>query len=206
MARRKDRGDAGAAGERGNCWNIEQCGVRPLHALALARALKAALLAAASGVRIFGSGRSGDHQGRYWGVGMVTRSSRWQLCLGGIHLCLHVLGHGAHGCRHCDSGHGVADPIQDQTQNQKQAHDDTGHMQSVRQTIRTLEPADLLIQQKEWPFGALRFGHRRRWAGVERLEIPEAHGGLEPVDRAGRVVDQSLAPTPTSRSVPAMRK
>lgn len=128
MARRKDGGDVGAAGERGNCWNIEQCRVRPLHALALARALKAAILPAASGVRIFGSGRSADHQGRYWGVDMVTRSSPWQLCLGGIHPCLHVPGHGVHGRRHRCSGHGVADPIQDQTQDQKQARDDTGHM------------------------------------------------------------------------------
>jgi len=120
MARREDGRDFCAPGERGNGWNIQQGDVRPLHAWTMARALEAAILPAASRVRCFGSGRSAVHRG-YRGVGMVARASRWQLRLGGIHLHLrpHVLGHGGRGCRHRGGSHGVTDPVQDQTRNQK---------------------------------------------------------------------------------------
>lgn len=130
MARREDGRDARATGKRGKGWNIQKGGVRPLHAWTMARALEAAILPAASRVRSFGSGCSFVHRGQYRGRGMAALASRWQLRLGCIplHLRPHVRGHGAHGWRHRGGSHGVTDPVQDQTRNQKEAHGDARHV------------------------------------------------------------------------------
>ena len=142
----------GHASEARTYWQhrrVEQRSLRQVHAGATACPLRATLLAAVGRVHCWRCcGRQKGGWGCFAACAMVTGDGGLQFGRERRHRC--VGRPGAHD-RHCGCRHGVAQPVEDQAESQKQAQVEAGHFERVWQSVERQRESGLADARDAMP-------------------------------------------------------